>query len=286
MAERTDPFEALRRPAPPIAPRQEFAAQLRRRMEQELGMTTSTTTTDGTLAMVHLRVADADRAMAFFGELFEWDGERVEFDGRMNYYTLNTEVTVRLIADPDAPAVVPNYRANDVGAAIARIEAAGGHIDASEVADDGGGWARGRDDQGLPLLVYRPRPYDPAGGAPRRAAGGEVGLVFIREDAERARRFYRSVFGWPFERVHPDSHYFDTVTHVAVFDEGAAFDRPVEPNATIYIQVPVLAPFLAKVNELGGRAGAAAQDMGPFFTAMCTDDQGTEFGLMSDTHDG
>lgn len=282
MADGTDPFEALRRPAPPIAPRHEFAAHLRRQLEQELGMTT-TTTTDGALAMVHLRVADADRAMAFFGDLLDWDGERVEFEGRVNYYTLNTDVTVRLIADPDAPAVLPNYRASDISATIVRIEAAGGTIDESEVTDDGGGWVRGRDDQGLPLLVYRPRPYSHPGGEPRRAAAGDVGLVFIREDAERAGRFYRSVFGWPFERVHPDSHYFDTVNHVGVFDESAAFGRPVQPIATFYIQVPVLAPFLVKVDELGGRAGSAAQDMGPYFTAICTDDQGTEFGLMSDT---
>jgi len=282
MAERTDPFEALRRPAPPIAPRHEFAAQLRRRLEQELGMTATTITTDGALAMVHLRVPDADRAMAFFGHLLDWDGERVEFEGRVNYYTLNTEVTVRLIADPDAPAVLPNYRATDISAAIARIEAAGGRIDASEVTADGGGWARGRDDQGLPLLVYRPRPHGDGGAEQRRAPAGDVGLVFIRENAERAGRFYRSVLGWPFERVHPDSHYFDTVNHVGVFDEGAAFGRPVPPSATLYIQVPALAPYLARVDELGGRAGSAAQDMGPYFTALCVDDQGTEFGLMSD----
>jgi len=249
-------------------------------------MTATTTTTEGTLAMVHLRVADADRAMAFFGRLLDWEGERVEFEGRVNYYTTNTEVTVRLIADPQAPAVVPNYRADAVPVVTARIEAAGGRIESSELTADGGGWARGSDDQGLPLLVYRPRPHGDAVGEPPRAPAGEVGLVFLRADAERARHFYGSALGWAFERVHPGSHYFDTVRHVGVFDEGAAAGRPVPPSTTLYVEVPRLAPFLAAVEALGGSAGPAAQDMGPYVTAMCVDDQGTVFGLMSDTLDG
>jgi hypothetical protein len=49
---------------------------MRRRLEQELGMTltdnplTPPTNLDGTLALDHLRVGDADRAMAFFERLF------------------------------------------------------------------------------------------------------------------------------------------------------------------------------------------------------------------------
>jgi len=38
---------------------------------------------------------------------------------------------------------------------------------------------------------------------------------------------------------------------------------------------------VAKVEELGGQAGAVTEDMGPYWTSVCTDDQGTPFGLMS-----
>jgi hypothetical protein len=41
--------------------------------------------------MVHLRVGDADRAMAFFGARFGREGERAVFDDHVSHYTINTE---------------------------------------------------------------------------------------------------------------------------------------------------------------------------------------------------
>jgi predicted enzyme related to lactoylglutathione lyase len=303
MPDRRDPLAALRRPVAPLAPRPEFAASLRRRLEEELGMTspatpaTSATTTDepggpgavpatrrvaghGDLAMVHLRVADADRAARFFGELFGWETERYELDGHVSWYTLNTATTVRLLDDPDVPPVVPNYAVADVAAAVRAVEAVGGRVAVAEPDPDGGGWARGDDDQGVPWLVYRPGGHH-RGPAPTRAATGDVGLVFIRADAPRAERFYGPVLGWRFHRDRPESQYFDTVPLVGVFDEAAAFGRDVAPSATLYLLVDAMAPALRRVDELGGRAGEAAQDMGPYFSAVCTDDQGTSFGVMA-----
>jgi predicted enzyme related to lactoylglutathione lyase len=296
MSDRHDPFAALRRPVAPLAPRPEFAASLRRRLQEELGMTTSATTGPrtgptaepadragpghGDLAMVHLRVGDADRAARFFGDLFGWEAERHEFDGHVSWYTLNTATTVRLLDDPGVPPVVPNYAVDDVAAAVRAVEDAGGRVAMAEAATDGGGWARGDDDQGVPWLVYRPGGHDD-GPAPTRPATGQVGLVFIRADATRAERFYGPLLGWRFHRDHPGSQYFDTVPLVGVFDEAAAFGHVVTPSATLYVSVEALAPVLRRIVELGGRAGEAAHDMGPYFSAECTDDQGTPFGLIS-----
>lgn len=296
MPDRHDPFAALRRRVAPLAPRPEFAAALRRRLEEESGMTTPATTGPrtgataeptapagpghGDLAMVHLRVGHADRAARFFGDLFGWEAERYEFDGHVSWYTLNTATTVRLLDDPGVPPVVPNYAVTDVPAAVRAVEDAGGRVVVAEPAPDGGGWARGDDDQGVPWLVYRPGGHD-GGAAPIRPATGEVGLVFIRADAGRAERFYGPVLGWRFHRDHPDSHYFDTVPQVGVFDEAAAFGHEVTPSATLYVSVDALAPVLRRVVELGGRAGEAAHDMGPYFSAECSDDQGTHFGLIA-----
>ena len=153
-------------------------------------------------------------------------------------------------------------------------------ITEAEPAPDGGGWARGVDDQGLPLLVYRPGAYHPH-AAPTQAASAELGLVFIRADAAKAAAFYGEVLGWSLVPAHPESHYFDAVANVGVFDEAAAFGQPVEPSATLYFSVDALLPVLRQIEALGGRAGDHAQDMGPYFTAVCTDDQGTTFGVMS-----
>jgi len=288
MSERSDAFEALLRPITPLAPPSEFAASLRRRLEQELGMTLTdglvspSAELDGTLAMVHFRVVDADRAMSFFGDLFGWQAERVPFEGHVSHYTVNTELTVRILDDPAAPPVVPNYRVTDVAAAVRSIERAGGRVAASEIATDGGGWAQGADDQGVPLLLFRPGRYH-RHGAPTRAASGDVGLVFIRADADRAERFYRTLLGWHLERAHPGSHYFEAVARVGIFDEVAAFGREATPSVSLYFVVDALTPVVSRIVQLGGHAGPAEQDMGPYFTSLCSDDQGTEFGLMAET---
>ncbi|MHB8467900.1 MAG: VOC family protein, partial [Acidimicrobiales bacterium] len=206
------------------------------------------------------------------------------FGDHVSHYTINTEVTVRLLDDPSAPPVTPNYRMTDVAGAVAAIERRGGHVVASEIAADGGGWAQGRDDQGVPLLLFRPGRYHRHAEA-SQPARGEVGLVFIRADAGKAERFYGDVLGWRLERGHPGSYYFDAVPGVGVFDEAAAFGGEVPPSATLYLSVDVLGPARARVEQLGGHAGPATHDMGPYFSAMCTDDQGTEFGLMSETLD-
>lgn len=176
----------------------------------------------------------------------------------------------------------PNYRVTDVAAAVRDIEEGGGRVTESEVTPDGGGWAQGEDDQGVPLLVYRPsgdHPHD----RPSVTPSGDVGLVFIREDAPRAERFYGRLLGWQVERSHPQSNYFDTVDLVGVFDENAAFgtDRPA--SVSFFVSVRALRPAVEKIVELGGSSGPvpSAPDMGPFFSLECTDDQGTRFGLLA-----
>jgi uncharacterized protein len=289
MPDRPDPFAGLRRTAPPLAPDPAFAASLRRRLQEELGMPTTTpatptdpgapTVADGSLAMVHLQVPDADRAARFYGELFGWQAQRVEMGDHVSHYTTNTATTVRLLDDPTAPPVVPNYAIADVAGIVRAVEEVGGRVTESDVAPDGGGWARGDDDQGVPWLAYRPGRYHEH-AAPTRTPSGEVGMVFIRADAGRAERFYGRTLGWRF-RNEPGHHYYDTVDLVGVFDEAAASGREVTPSATLYVSVDAMAPALRRVEELGGTAGEAAHDMGPYFSAVCTDDQGTTFGLMS-----
>jgi predicted enzyme related to lactoylglutathione lyase len=285
MPDLHDPFEVLRRDAVPVAPRSVFAAALRLRLEQELDVTTTDVTDSsgeatGTLGLVHLRVEDADRAMRFFGEVFGWETERVVFEDHISHYTLNTAITVRLLDDRDPPPVVPSYQVVDVPGTAAAIAEAGGAVVASDITADGGSWARATDPVGIPLLVYRPRGH--AHGSTDRVPSAEVGLIFIEAGAEEAERFYGAALGWHLVRSDPDSHYFHAVPNVGVFDEGAARGIQAAPRITLYLQVPALTPAVSRVNALGGHAGPIAHDMGPYFRALCTDDQGTEFGLMAE----
>jgi predicted enzyme related to lactoylglutathione lyase len=281
MADRPDPFTALHRPVPSIRPRPQFVIELRRRLQEELTMPDHDDDhveydDHGALGLVHLRVADADRAMAFFGAAFGWVGERYDGDGHVSHYVTNTAVTVRLWDDPDRAPLRPNYRVRHVGDAVRAIEAAGGRITESDLQGDGGGWAYADDRAGLPLLVYRPSSY-PSGPA-SDAVRGDVGLVFLVEGEEEASAFYGPVLGWQLQGGHAGSRYFDTVPRVGVFDEEGAM-----PSITFFLEVPDLSAASVDVRRLGGTADdpPAEPDMGPYFSVRCTDDQGTAFGLLS-----
>jgi predicted enzyme related to lactoylglutathione lyase len=234
----------------------------------------------GALGLVHLRVNDADRAMQFFGSMFGWVGERFA-DDHVSHYILNTAVTVRLLDDPASASVRPNYVVDDVGAAVAAIEALGGQVTASDATPDGGGWAFAEDSEQVPLLVFRPSDrHHTESDAP---VSGDVAFVFVREGKDAAARFYGAVLGWELRVGHPGSFYFDAVEHVGVFDENAAFGTDQPASVSLFLEVPALRPAIARLVDLGGTAGPVPgeRDMGPYFSVTCTDDQGTTFGLVS-----
>ena len=61
-------------------------------------------TASGELGIIHIKVADADRAMAFYGALLNWESERFE-DDYVAHYVVNTKVLHVLTADPEATDV-------------------------------------------------------------------------------------------------------------------------------------------------------------------------------------
>ena len=222
--------------------------------------------------------------MQFFASLFGWVGERF-VDDHVSHYILNTSVTVRLVDDPAAAPVRPNYVVDDVNVALDAIEANGGRVTDGGATADGGGWAYADDPEGVPLVVFRPSgAHHAESDAP---VSGDVGLVFIKEDADAARGFYGPVLGWQLTPPHPDAHYFDTVEFVGVFDERAAFGTDTRAGAVLYLGVPTLGTALARLVDLGGTAEAVPDEpnMGPYFSVMCTDDQGTTFGILSQSLD-
>src|SRR5687768_2784534 len=116
----TDPFDALRLPAVPRPPRPEFADRLRRRLQEELGMTTTEPiTSTGQVRLVHIAVPDADRALAFFQQLFGWEPDTHHGDFT-SHYIVNTAVTHVLLDNPAAPPVRLWFTCDDVPAAMAR----------------------------------------------------------------------------------------------------------------------------------------------------------------------
>src|SRR5688500_19345318 len=96
-----DPFEGLTHAASPVRPNPQFAIALRQRLLEELDMTTTDKVLDDRgasagvpprLAMVHLRVGDSARAVAFFGALFGWEAETWADGEHHAAYVNNTDI--------------------------------------------------------------------------------------------------------------------------------------------------------------------------------------------------
>ena len=97
-------------------------------------------------AMVHLGVADADRAMQFYGPLFDWEAERVEYRGHIRHYVYNTvNVTPCITDEVDAPPLQLGFTVDDVPATARLVTELGGVVVDDESTPDGGGFLQVRD---------------------------------------------------------------------------------------------------------------------------------------------
>ncbi len=104
----------------------------------------------------------------------------------------------------------------------------------------------------------------------------EIGYVtFGTPDTAVATRFYGELFGWraaPGPRGEGYAHVENTALPMGL-TPGTADEAPV-----VYFRVPDLAPFVARVRDLGGTVvSEEVEGSGP--GALCRDDQGREFRL-------
>lgn len=108
------------------------------------------------------------------------------------------------------------------------------------------------------------------------AAPIEVGyLTFAVPDTARAAQFYAALFGWASEPGHLGNEY----VHVPNTKLPMGITPgPVDDRPALYYRVPSLAPYVARVRELGGEVlNEAVWESGP--GAECRDDQGRTFHL-------
>jgi predicted enzyme related to lactoylglutathione lyase len=281
----SDAFESLRRPSSPSRPNPQFAVALRRRLLEELGMTTTedldptTTSAVAQVGNVRIRTNDPDRAYAFFHQLFGWESDVFHGDGYIDHHIVNTSGLHHVLTNqPDAPPVRLFFKTDSPAAVAARVEELGGRIIDSGLSDDGGGWAFAEDDQGAPIGVYRPHNYGQSEG-PIVATEllNEVGYLTVNvADVERGQAFYGDLLGWRFNPPAPNDyrHVVNTDLPLGVTpgDEG-------EPGKVVlYFRIENLEAAVARVQELGG----AVHDVSTSASggsALATTDEGTEFYL-------
>jgi hypothetical protein len=110
-------------------------------------------------------------------------------------------------------------------------------------------------------------------------AGEMVHVEIPAGDIGKAREFWGGLFGWQFEKFEGSP----TEYHMTQFSEtqgGAVMEADGDKRGTrVYFDVDDINAQLVRVGELGGEAGQAFPVPGMGWFAVCSDNQGNEFGL-------
>ena len=298
-----DPFESLREPNVPLAPRPTFAADLRRRLVALIAADESTASVaphrevrEYTPARLHaltpyLACRDAERAIAWYIEVFDarlLSDPIIMDDGRVGHSELRVGDSVFFLADeypeenhrsplalggssvgfqlhvPDADATYE--RALQQGATSLRP--LGEHYGArSGVIRDpfGHRW----------FVSTALEPDDvPVEDVPGRRYG-DVGYITLHvADGERARRFYEALFGWQTVPGYmPGAFHVSSVTPPSGIDPSGD-----DTGVRLYFRVDDIETAVARVRELGGQV-LNVTDYESGGNAECVDDQGLRFDL-------
>ncbi|MGI9021968.1 MAG: VOC family protein [Acidimicrobiales bacterium] len=226
----------------------------------------------GDLSYVSLWVPDVERAATFFGAVLGWTYAPGGGQGR------HVEgVTPRhgLWGGQERSTLFLCFATDDVEAAAARVEAAGGSAGAPR-DEPYGLVADCVDDQGLAFaLVQSPSGHEDAGTTTTGDRPGDLAYVVMEmADSARGRAFYSSVLGWRFStgRV-PDGWSVEDVAPPVGILGG-------QDRATIVPMYSVgdIAVAVERVRTAGGTATDPERQ--PYgVSSYCTDDQGTRFYL-------
>jgi uncharacterized protein len=109
-------------------------------------------------------------------------------------------------------------------------------------------------------------------------AGKIVHVEIGAEDTDRAQGFWSGVFGW--EVGPPMSPEMDYRMFRTSEDTGGAIVASEEQgHFTVYLGTDDIEATLAKVQELGGEAGAKTPVQGYGWFAACRDTEGNSFSV-------
>jgi len=296
----SDPFETLREPLVPMAPRPQFVNQLRDRLALALGIDAEPTEhkelREYTPARLHsvtpyLACRGADRAIEWYQEVFDAHllGDPVIMpDGQVGHAELRIGDSVFMLADefPEERHLGPDTLGGSSVALMVhvpdsdrtcRLAVSRGAEQLRPVSVQYG--ARSgviRDPFGHRWFVATAVEADdiPVEDVPGRRFG-DVGYVTLEvPDGDRAYRFYGELFGWETSGGYqPGSYHVSSIT-----PPSGIHGREGAPEFRLYFRVDDIDATAARVRELGGQVLAVNQyESGG--NAECVDDQGLRFDL-------
>ena len=291
----TDPFDSLREPNVPLAPRPAFAAELRRRVSVALGATREEHPmldvreyTPARLRSLtpYLATHDPAAAIDWYTEVFgaQLLGDPIVMpDGTIGHAELRIGDSVMMLAGefPDedhkspltlggSSVAIQVYVPDSEATYALAVER--GATPLRPISENYG--ARGgtiRDPFGHRWFVQTQIEIDdvPVEDAPGRRFG-DIGYLTLQvPDGDRAARFFGELFGW---RIEPGFH-ISSITPPSGIAGGAT-----EPEVRVFFRVDDIESVAQRVRDLGGEV-LSTTDYDSGGNAECVDDQGLRFDL-------
>src|SRR4029077_8678414 len=298
----TDPFDALREPVAPLAPRPECARLLHRRISAALGPDPEENTMPAlaireyTPARLHtltpyLATSDPERAIEWYADVFGRVllGDPIIMpDGRIGHAEMRVGDTVFMLAGefPEEQHLSPEtLGGSSVGLMLHVPDSEATYTRAVElgatplrpVAESYG--ARGgtiRDPFGHRWFVQTAIAADdiPVEDVFGRRYGDVGYLTLLVNDGERAARFFAGLFDWQLEPGYQPGAF-----HISSIPPPAGIDsRPGSAEVRLYFRVDDIEAAAARVRDLGGQV-LSIGDYESGGNAECVDDQGLRFDL-------
>ncbi|MGP4029928.1 VOC family protein [Actinomadura sp. 3N407] len=236
---------------------------------------------------------DVEASKAFYGGLFGWDSYILADDKLGDYvvWTLGGPQgpgvcgLLALADDTERSSWTCQFSVTDMGAAIARVQAAGG-LALTDGVDVGhlGNWGLVADPEGASFALWQPYASPGAGvvGEPATMCWVELAC----RDIDQARRFYGQVFGWTFAGWS---------CHGTAYTDGKVADRPVAglvvmderwpphypPHWMPYFAVTDCDASTARAAELGARIRVPPTGAPPGRFALMTDPAGARLAIIT-----
>ena len=242
---------------------------------------------EGTPTWIDLGVPDLERAMAFYGALFGW-----EFDvgpeeyGRYTACLLDGRRVAALAPNPDLSATEFWWQvylaADDLEAAAARVEGAGGEVVGGpfEIPDQGRG-ALLRDPVGAQFGLWEGRGH--VGCEVVNEPGALVRNDLVTPTPGPAREFYAAVFGFTLDGNDdmPDAD-FTFLRRPDGHEVGGILRDPEAPRSlwNTTFEVADTDELVRRADAAGGK-GAEPTDIVYGRIAAVTDPFGVEFSVIT-----
>jgi uncharacterized protein len=245
----------------------------------------------GTPSWAELVTTDQSAAREFYGPLFGWSFDDHDM-GEMGHYYIGTidgdeivGVSGQMPGMEGHPAFWGVYLAcDDVDAVTAKVEAAGGKVEAGPFdVNENGRMSALQDPTGARINLWQAT--GTIGTQRANEPGTPIWNECITPDIAKATAFYAEILGMGSETAEMEAGSYTLLTNAEGRQIGGAMNPQMEgipPHWNVYFNVEDVDASVTKADELGGKVIAPPFDVaGVGRMAVLADPQGAMFNLMA-----